>query len=99
MSQVNKVFLEFIAFLAASARNCLDEPPLYGSLRLADAISRLIKLAPQIPGYVDDPSLRELADFIDKGKVTVMKSREEYAKFLDQLVEKTAELAMKSFSE
>ncbi len=99
MSQVNKMLLEFIAFLAASARNCLDEPPLYGSLRLADAISRLIKLAPQIPGYVDDPAFRELADFIDKGKVTVMRSREEYAAFLEQLVEKIAEIAVEKFSE
>ena len=95
MSSVNEVLLELIAFLAASARNCLHEPPLYGPLRLADAISRLIKLAPKIPGYTEDPALKELAEFIDRGKVTVMRNREEFAKFLDQLVERVTEIALK----
>ena len=95
MSQVNDFLLEMIAFLAASARNCLHEPPLYGPLRLVDAISRIIRLASKLPGYVDDPELNDLAKFIDQGKVAVMRSREEFSKFLDELVERVTEIALK----
>lgn len=33
---------ELVAFLVTSARLCVDEPKLYGPLRLVDAASRLL---------------------------------------------------------
>lgn len=34
---------EFATFLATSARGCIEEPALYGSLRLLDALSRFVE--------------------------------------------------------
>ncbi|WP_272914414.1 DUF6092 family protein [Candidatus Methanodesulfokora washburnensis] len=33
-----------LSFLVSSARGCVDEPALYGSLRLIDAAARLINI-------------------------------------------------------
>ena len=76
---------EFILYLVASARLSLDELPTLGSFRLAEAASRLIEAAEEIPGLRSDEFLRSARDSIDGSKMKVMIDREGYRDFLTDL--------------
>ncbi len=76
---------ELISYMVVSARNLLDETPLYGPFRLVDAASRLIALLEQAG---EAPSeLKTLQEKIESGKYSVMQGREEFQRYLDSLVE------------
>ena len=78
--------LEYIAFLASSARNSVEEPHLYGSFRLVDAISRLIDILKETSTLKEDKFLDELKEYIDNKKYTVVTNVQEYLAFLDNVV-------------
>jgi hypothetical protein len=81
---------ELLAFLATSARLCVDEPKLYGTFRLLDAASRLIGFALESEQLEDKQSLQQLKDEIDEKKFMMTTDQEEYVKFLDDLTRKVA---------
>lgn len=84
-------------YLLTSARGCIDEPRLYGPLRLVEAVSRLISLAEGADGSTRDEFLFRAKDKIDANKHLVMESEERFVKFLDDLlVEFTQELKKRS---
>ena len=85
-SELRTRILEYIAYLAASARNSIEEPHIYGSFRLIDAISRLIDLLKYIPSVKEDSFLEELKKFIDAKKYVMMFNTQEYLAFLDEVV-------------
>ena len=80
-------------FLLTSARGCLDEPPLYGPLRLLQALSRLSTIS-RYAGCVEaDEFLAGAKRKIDRNQHRALQSEEEFAKFLDSLIKEfTAEL-------
>jgi hypothetical protein len=78
--------LELAAFLATSARGCIDEPPLYGPFRLIDALSRLIDLPKYATCLQDDDFLRKIKAEIDAKKFSVMSDTDEFQKMLDSVV-------------
>lgn len=93
MKSEEKSYVEFIkvlSFLAASARGCVDEPPLYGPFRLVDAISRLIDFVLREKVLPENKFLVDIKKFIDENKFKVMLSEEEFVKFLDELVKRFA---------
>jgi hypothetical protein len=53
---------EIVLFLVACARDCIDEPPIFGPRRMVDAANRLIAVA-DATGPAD-PSLRRLGEQI-----------------------------------
>jgi hypothetical protein len=71
-------------YLVASARDCLDEPLIYGPLRLIEGVSRLIEAFP------DDEFLRAQKQAIDEGKYEVMGDRERFATWLDEILRQFA---------
>ena len=71
-------------YLVASARDCLDEPPIYGPFRLVDGVSRLAAALP------DDPFVQSIRDEIEREKVQVMGDRERFAAWLDDLLRRVA---------
>ncbi|WP_175059178.1 DUF6092 family protein [Thermococcus sp. 2319x1] len=74
---------KLLAFLITSARGCVDEPPLYGPLRLVDAAARLIEIMKK-EGKAT-PEIMELQKLIEEKKGLVMYDEEEFIKFLDEL--------------
>lgn len=90
--------LEYIAYLATSARDSIEEPHIYGSFRLIDAISRLIDLLKHISIIEEDSFLNELKNFIDTKKHTMMFNKKEYLSFLDEVLEKIIKELKKQFS-
>ncbi len=76
---------ELISYMVVSARNLLDETPLYGPFRLVDAASRLIALLGE-EGKAT-PELQKLREMIEAEKYSVMQGREKFRSYLDSLVE------------
>ncbi len=75
---------KLLTFLITSARGCVDEPHLYGPLRLVDAASKLIKIMKQEGKTVDE--LDRILAMIEEKKHLVMYDEKEFIKFLDELV-------------
>ncbi len=82
--------LEYISYLASSAKNLVHEPKAYGSFRLVDAISRFVILYKEIMGG-EDEFLIKLRQFIDANKDLVMYDQEKFYRFLDELVDRILE--------
>mgnify|MGYP001594152721 CR=1 FL=1 len=86
----NEYLFELALFLATSARNCIDEPPLYGPFRLLDALSRLADLTKHAAGLEEDPFLEEAKAFVDEKKFLVTSNAEGFRQAADELVERFA---------
>ncbi|MBS7615623.1 hypothetical protein KEJ45_00265 [Candidatus Bathyarchaeota archaeon] len=98
-SDGNDYLFEIAVFLATSARNCIDEPPLYGPFRLLDALSKIADLPKYAPCLKDDPFLQEIKAFADEKKFLVMYGAEEFKKALDEIVEMFAKELKKRYLE
>ena len=72
-------------YMLTSARGCVDEPKLYGPLRLIEAISRLIALT-ESAGFPRDEYLIQAKKKIDINKHLVMESEEKFTNFLDEVL-------------
>ncbi len=79
-----------LSFLITSARGCVDEPKLYGPLRLIDAAARLIDVM-EAEGKVND-DLRRLRDLIREKMYLVMYDEEGFIKFLDEVSRELAKI-------
>ena len=68
-------------YLVASARDCLEEPLIYGPFRMIEGVSRLLTdYAPM------DDFLAEMKVQIDQQKYNVMADREAFGRWLDELL-------------
>ena len=76
--------MQLIAFLVSSAEICLTEPTYYGTLRLVDAVSRLIGFMLEHETPRTGEFLRRFKDEIDLKKTWSMWDREAYFDFLRQ---------------
>jgi hypothetical protein len=75
---------EHALYLVASARDCLDEPLIYGPFRMIEGVSRLIEAFP------DDEFLRSQKETIDREKYEVMADRDRFAVWLDEILRRFA---------
>jgi len=82
--ELEEQLFELVGYMITSARNLMDETPLYGPFRLVDAASRLIQ-ALEAEGMVDD-RLVSLRRRIDEGKYSVMGDPKAFRDHLDALV-------------
>lgn len=73
-----------LVFLITSARGCVDEPHLYGPLRLVDAASKLINIM-RLERKTSE-ELDKIQKMIEEKKDLVMHDEEAFIKFLDELV-------------
>jgi len=76
-------FFDLLSFLIVSARNCVEEPKLYGPFRLIDGASKLIEIL-EGEGLADE-FLLKLRKKIEDKKYSVMSSKDEFTEFLDDL--------------
>lgn len=81
---------KLLAFLITSARGCVDEPHLYGPLRLIDAASRLINIMKDEGKATDE--LLNIQKLIEEKKNLVMYNEEEFIKLLDDLSKELAKI-------
>jgi hypothetical protein len=86
----NEYLFELALFLATSARNCIEEPPLYGPFRLLDALSRLTDFPKHATELSEDEFLKEVKAFVDEKKFLVTSDVEGFKKATDELVQRFA---------
>jgi len=85
---------QLLAFLITSARGCVDEPVLYGPLRLVDAASRLIDIM-EDEGKSND-EISKLKELIEEKRDLVMCNEEEFIRFLEGLSKELAKIIKSS---
>ncbi|NJD98493.1 hypothetical protein E3E26_01585 [Thermococcus sp. LS1] len=81
---------QLLAFLITSARGCIDEPKLYGPLRLLDAASRLIEIMEE-EGKVSEEILK-LKELVEEAIDVLMYDSEEFVKLTDELSRELARI-------
>ena len=79
---------ELALFLLISARGCVDEPHIYGSFRLMDALSRLCDVYSKSDRLEPDRFLSEIKKQVDSDKYKSIQSEKEFIKGMDDLVVK-----------
>lgn len=77
-------------YMLTSARGLVDEPPMYGPLRLVESISRLVKLPEFANCIKEDSFLSTIKRKIDQNKFEVMASEDKFVNFLDDLIREIA---------
>jgi hypothetical protein len=81
---MSNALFEHAVYLVASARDCLDEPLIYGPFRMIEGVSRLIDAFP------DDEFLAHQKEVIDREKYEVMGDRDRFASWLDEILRQFA---------
>ncbi|MEM0153846.1 MAG: DUF6092 family protein [Ignisphaera sp.] len=85
---------KLLSFLITSARGCVDEPSLYGTLRLIDAAARLIDIMKEEGKATEE--LLNLKKTIEENIALVMYDEKAYIEFLDRLVRDLAKIIKKA---
>lgn len=84
---------ELFCFILTSARGCVDEPPIYGPLRLLETYSRLVE-------SLDDNSVdlfwHTLKEQIDSYKTDAMYDQERFVKAIDRTLASVVEYIQKT---
>lgn len=71
-------------YLISSARDCLDEPHIYGPLRLLEGVNRVIKLGESL--NLKDEFLERMKSKISDTVILVMQDREKFNESLENLL-------------
>ena len=79
---------ELALFLLISARGCVDEPRIYGSFRLMDALSRLCDVYSKSEMLEPDEFLSKIKQQVDRKQYKSIQSEAEFVKSMDDLVVK-----------
>jgi hypothetical protein len=92
-----RFIFEFATFLVMAARGCLDEPHIYSSFRLLDAVSRLAEIHEHYECIGEDAFLLRVKETIDAEKFGIGQSERGFVKLMDGIVERFAEELMKRY--
>jgi len=84
----NRLF-ELAAYLISCSRLSLDEPPIYGSFRLIEAVGRLVDAADAL-GIPVDPEIRSAREQIEANKLLMIDDHDGYRAWLDGLLAEVA---------
>jgi len=85
---------EILAFCGSGALGCMDEPPIYGPLRLIDCLESLIQFG-QENGLTHDDRLEKLADYIEENKLSCMYDEEGFRRALEEIVMRLLDITEK----
>lgn len=83
----NKSLDEILCFLIISARGCLDEPQIYGPLRLLDAYCRIVET---MASNNLNEFWKELKDKVESFKYLAMADEDGFKAHLDQAIVEVA---------
>lgn len=84
----NRLF-ELIAYLVSCSRLSLDEPPIYGSFRLIEAVGRLVDAADAL-GIPVDEEICDARAQIEANKLLMIDDHDGYRSWLDGLLAEVA---------
>lgn len=76
---------DLATYLVASARDCLDEPLVYGPLRMLEGVNRMIRMGEDDPRFRDE-FLSKKGRGVSDDVLKVMSDRTEFRKALDRLL-------------
>jgi hypothetical protein len=76
---------DLATYLVASARDCVDEPPIYGPLRMLEGVNRIIQMGERDPIFHDE-FLSKKGGGVSGDILKVMSDRDEFRKALDVLL-------------
>jgi hypothetical protein len=76
---------ELATYLIASARDCLEEPAIYGPLRMVVGVQKIIELESSNPSLRDE-FLKSYKERLEQEVLAVMSDREAFSKALDKLL-------------
>ena len=85
MSEEEELYYDLLSYIATSARGCIDEPKLYGPLRLIETMEKLIKL---LGDEESKEVYKDIESQIHENKYSVMNDEEEFVELLDEIVKK-----------
>lgn len=88
--KLNQEIFDYTLFLLTAARGVVDEPHIYGSLRLVDAARRIIEIYFNT-SKTEDEFLKQLKKMIDEREYIVMESEEKFTQFIDELIVKSVD--------
>lgn len=80
-----------LAFMIASAMGCMNEPPIYGPLRLIESMEKLIGFASD-NGLEQDERLLEVMRSIEEDKSLCMYDEEAFSALLQEIGLRVTEL-------
>jgi hypothetical protein len=84
----NRLF-ELVAYLVSCSRLSLDEPPVYGSFRLIEAVGRVADAADAL-GIPVDEEIRLAREQIEENKLLMIDDHDGYRAWLDGLLAEVA---------
>ena len=91
MTQTNQYTpFDLALYLISSARDCVEEPPIYGPLRLLVGVQRLTSFCETNEGMSDE-FLTRTKERLDAAFLLVMKDRSAFVKALDELLQDFSE--------
>jgi hypothetical protein len=80
---LNNNHFQLLSFLITSARGCIDEPPIYGPLRLLDGASRVIDIMEK-EGITHETILK-IKNKIQMAIDIIMTDENEFVKIVDDI--------------
>jgi hypothetical protein len=85
MDNENDALFELATYLIASARDCLEEPLIYGPLRMIVGVEKIIEMGRLDPSLQDE-FLEAKRGSIAKQTLSVMSDRKEFSRMLDEIL-------------
>ncbi len=95
-SQSETYFFEWAAYMVASARGLLDEPQIYGPIRLLEALRKLLEVLRTVSILEQDLFLTQIEqklerrEYLPSSKLKTQPGLEWFEKYLDQIAEEFA---------
>lgn len=86
LEPIREGIFQLSLYLVTAARGCVDEPHMYGPLRLMNAITRLSNLYSKSNALKPDQFLTSASKEIDENLDKVMSSEDEFIAFMDKMV-------------
>lgn len=83
--------MKLFSYIATSARGCIDEPKIYGPLRLVEIMSKLFWML-KSNNLIANDKLNRIIDKIDEKKYVCVKDEKEFISLLDGVIDDLFEL-------
>ncbi|MGM0405583.1 MAG: DUF6092 family protein [Thermoplasmatota archaeon] len=78
------IFFDLLCYMSSSAKGLVDEPKLYGPLRLLESMERIIDVLES--NDMSNEFYTKLKEEIKENKYTVMQDEEEFVESIDNIV-------------
>ena len=88
---MSEKLIQLLAYIVSSAVGCIDEPKIYGSLRLIDTAQKIIELFDELD-LVKDKKLVEIANIINSEKLLCMSDNTAFEQMLNDVSNKLVQL-------